>query len=429
MENLLCLTWNIEGFQRSFLEIRQVLDQNPADLVFLSEPWLFQCDLHQATQLLHHDYKMYLNSDDVYDPELPLLHSRAHGGTLTLWKAELDPFISILPSETSRISAILLDLPEHQTTVHINVYLPTSGKEAEFISTLGTLQVVIEDAKEAHPTALIYVKGDANASVIPRPNNKRDQAFISFCESNRFLSLSLNNHKTYHHFMGDGSSDSNIDVCLSSSTSADGIPSLSKEKLLGILCCKDDVLASNSHHVIILSSIELCYQEATKRDSSPDIPTIENTRHKIVWSDEKLDQYCDLVKPVLAQLQDTWLVNPSPSTLSILLQQTNNVLAAAAKSTQKVVFLNKEHREKKERIPDDLKAATVTHSSNHSNLKRLLSNPDIRDEEIVAAKLQFKKSEQSSKTLSGGFLSPKTLNVMKNSLIFSIKIQGLSCPL
>ena len=145
-------------------------------------------------------------------------------------------------------------------------------------------------------------------------------------------------------------------------------------------------------------------------DSSPDIPTIENTRHKIVWSDEKLDHYCDLVKPVLVQLQDTWLANPSPSTLSILLQQAINILAAAAKATQKVVFLNKEHREKKESIPDDLKATAVTHSSNHSNLKRLLSNPDIRDEEIVAAKLQFKKSRAILQNLKLRFSVSKSVS-------------------
>ena len=352
MNHLLCLTWNIEGFQRSFLEIRQVLDQNPVDLVFLSEPWLFQCDLLQCTKLLHHDYKMYLNSDDVYDPDLPLLNSRAHGGTLTLWRAELDPFITILPSETSRISAIVLDLPERQISVHINIYLPTSGKEAEYISTLGALQAVIDDVKDAHPTALIYVKGDANASLIQRPNNKRDLVFKVFYDSNSFIKLSLNNHKTYHHFMGDGKSDSNIDVCLSSSTSADGNPSFSEEKLIGIICCKDDVLASNSHHDIILSSIDLCSQEKSTRESSLDVPTTENTRHKIVWCDEKLDDYRDLVNPVLAQLQDTWLVNQSPSNLSILLQLSNSILAAAAKATQKVIFLNKNRKNKQEIIPE-----------------------------------------------------------------------------
>ena len=99
----------------------------------MSEPWLFQSDLSLATNLLQTHYKIFLNSDDLYDPDLPLLQSRAHGGTLTMWKSELDPFITILPPQTSRISNIIFDLPEIQTTVHINIYLPTAGRESDFI--------------------------------------------------------------------------------------------------------------------------------------------------------------------------------------------------------------------------------------------------------------------------------------------------------
>ena len=36
------------------------------------------------------EYKCSLNSDDKYDPELPLVKSKAHGGTLAMWKLEHD---------------------------------------------------------------------------------------------------------------------------------------------------------------------------------------------------------------------------------------------------------------------------------------------------------------------------------------------------
>ena len=336
---------------------------------------------------------MFLNSDDLYEPDLPLLKNRAHGGTLTLWKSELDPFITILPSETSRISAIVLDMPGQQTTVHINIYLPTSGKEAEFIASLGTLQAVIDDAKEAHPTAHIYVKGDANASPVPRPNNKRDQVFRAFLESNNFLQLSLNNHKTYHHFLGDGNSDSSIDVCLSSAPiSSDGSPSSPEEMLLGIICCRDDIRASNSHHDIILSSVQLVAKDASSKEPVPDIPTTENTRHRVIWSEERLQEYCDLLHPVLAELQDTWLADKSPSTLSVLLEHTNNTLSAAAKATQKIIFLNKEHKDRRPSIPDDLKVASAQHNYNHAALKKLLSDPNNHVDDVAEAKFHFNKS-------------------------------------
>ena len=180
IDNIVCLTWNIEGYSRSSLEIRQIVDVHCPDLIFLSEPWLFQPDLQLASILLNNVYKMFLNSDDLYDPELPLLQTRAHGGTLTLWKAELDPFITVLPSQSSRISTVVLDPPGIQTTVHINIYLPTSGRDSDFIDTLATLQATIDDVGDQYPSALIYVKGDANASISPRPGNKHDRFSSSF---------------------------------------------------------------------------------------------------------------------------------------------------------------------------------------------------------------------------------------------------------
>ena len=188
-----------------------------------------------ATCLLHSQYKMFLNSDDLYDLDLPLLETRAHGGTLTLWKDELDSFITVLPTFSSRITPIVLDCPGYQTTVHINIYLPTAGRDSDFIEALATLQATIDDANEKYPTALVYLKGDANAACPPRFNNKRDAIFQQFCEDNSFINLSLDGHKTYHHFTGFGISDSNIDVALSTSTSSDGTPSPSSESLLCIL--------------------------------------------------------------------------------------------------------------------------------------------------------------------------------------------------
>ena len=130
--------------------------------MFLSKPSLFQADLPRATELLSAQYKRFLNSDDLYDPQLHLLQNRAHGGTLTMWKVELDHLVTILPSETSRITTLFFDPPDTLTTFHINIYLPTSGKDAQYINTLATLQATIYDVSTQYPDTLMYVKGDAN---------------------------------------------------------------------------------------------------------------------------------------------------------------------------------------------------------------------------------------------------------------------------
>ena len=95
-------------------------------MIFLSEPKLFQADVKIATELLSPAYSYILNSEDLYDPDLPLSSNQAHGGTLTAWKSNLDPFVTVLNTESSRILPILLELPGYQPTIHINIYLPTS---------------------------------------------------------------------------------------------------------------------------------------------------------------------------------------------------------------------------------------------------------------------------------------------------------------
>ena len=273
-----------------------------------------------ATDLMRPGYKMFLNSDDFYDPELPLLQTRAHGGTLTLWKDELDSYITVLNTKTSRVTAIVLDIPYCQTTVHINIYLPTAGKDSEYMEALATLQATLDEASEIHPNCLVYIKGDANACFSPRDKNKRDHFFQQFCLDNCLDPLFLNNHPTYHHFMGSGESDSSIDVLLSSTVSPDGTPSGATESLLKILCCKEyDWL--NSHHDAIISEITLNYSEPATESVIDNVPTVVNDRHRIVWDDNSLHLYQELIQPVLLDLQDAWLDSSSPSSISILLQQ------------------------------------------------------------------------------------------------------------
>ena len=369
----------------------------------MSEPWLFQSDLNLATNLLNTHYKIFLNSDDLFDPNLPLIQSRPQGGTLTMWKSELDPFITVLPPQTSRISTIIFDPPDIQTTVHINIYLPTAGRESDFIETLATLQATIDEVYDQYPAALIYVKGDANASISPRIHNKRDHVFKSFCEDNCFLPLDLNNHKTYHHFTGDGISDSSIDVALSSSLSADGTPSPFSKILLQILCCKEYLETSNSHHDAILTLIPLSFNESNHESSATVVPTVENKRHRVVWSDENIESYCNLIHPVLADLQNTWLEPGSPSSISVLLQQTNTVLNAAAKATQQVIPLNSKPKPKKTPIPPELTQASKNHRVSHKNLLNILSNHSASISESNSAKSEFSRTRallQTAKRLN-----------------------------
>ena len=111
----------LKGFQL-FLEVRQLADSFSADLIFLSEPWIFQTDLLLVTDLMRPGYKMFqtlmicmiriylsLKLKHMKEP----LHSEKKNWTLSLQSWE---------QETSRVTGIVLETPYRQTTLHINIY-------------------------------------------------------------------------------------------------------------------------------------------------------------------------------------------------------------------------------------------------------------------------------------------------------------------
>ena len=189
-DNIVCLTWNIEGYSRSSLEIRQLADAYSPDLILLSEPWLFQCDSQLVTQLLNPQYKMLLNSDDVYDPELPLLHSNTSGGTMLMWTIENDPYVTVVPVDSTSFLPMVFSPPGHAPSIHIAVYLPTHGQENEFMSELANLSLSIDQLRLQHPEAVCYLRGDFNVS---DKNKNRSSLLNHLCQEQE---LSTTRHIT-----------------------------------------------------------------------------------------------------------------------------------------------------------------------------------------------------------------------------------------
>ena len=133
--------------------------------IFLSEPQTYRCDLDPLLQSFLGSYQSHLNSDDVHDLELPLTHPRAKGGTMVLWHSSLSPFIKILPSSSPSFISVLLSPPGHLPSLHTGVYLPTAGRDGEWLSTLIELEDHIVKTKEKHEGPLaVFLRGDFNAS-------------------------------------------------------------------------------------------------------------------------------------------------------------------------------------------------------------------------------------------------------------------------
>ena len=133
-----------------------------------------------------------------------------------MWKKELNPFVTILEPTSSRILTMVLDKPGYPLTIHKNIYLSTAGKETEFVQELALLEDTIANTVKMYPDSTIFIRGDANAVIVPRSNNKRDLLFQHFITNNDLVPIPTG-HPTYHHFTNNGLSDSSIDVILGSS--------------------------------------------------------------------------------------------------------------------------------------------------------------------------------------------------------------------
>ena len=97
------ITWNIEGWTRNCLNLLSFVEQFSPVFVFLTEPQIFQCDVASSFTMFQPSFSFHLNSEDLFCRELPLVSRRAAGGTMAIWKAELDPFVRILPTTSAAV--------------------------------------------------------------------------------------------------------------------------------------------------------------------------------------------------------------------------------------------------------------------------------------------------------------------------------------
>ena len=212
-------------------------------MAFLSEPQVFQCDSSQFLPVFRGRLCWHLNSDDLHNPELPMIQSRSYGGTAALWQKELDPYVEVFPTMTTSFLPVVLKMPGLRTSVHISTYMPTHGKDSAFAADLAELRNCLDDLTDRLNNPVIFIRGDGNVN----PNNKVRVTLLKQLIVDYQLKQVDVGHNTYHHFVGKGSYDSAIDILLYSSSEH------VTETVQSILCIHDhpELL---SHNDVILSN-------------------------------------------------------------------------------------------------------------------------------------------------------------------------------
>ena len=384
-----CITKNCEGFRRVSSDLPDIANEYEADLIFISEPHLFQSDLKISTELFHHKYFSSLNSADKFDNHLALRTSRAFGGTLTLWKRSLDPYIKILNVNSSSFNVLLINIPGYPATANNNIYLPTAGRDSDYVSKLSKLENVLDEIWDKHEDPIVILRGDVNASIPARQSNTRDTLFQYFCQGMNLTHVPTN-HKTYHHFMGEGFSDSSIDVILIQQPSTK-----ISENILNIICSKKDPRIDSKHDVIV-SQLQIPYSGLPDPAPSESPPSIPNTKHRIIWSDDGILQYRDLLTSTLLNIQSNWKSPKTPISYSVLLQCTNKALISAAKHTNTFIDLLNPRPPSRHYKPSEIIAAEKNKNQIRScNPKHALMMPERLTDRLGAVTRHLEKKNET----------------------------------
>ena len=222
---------------------------------------------------------------------------------MILWKKHLDSFISCCQSTSSSFLPIIFSPPGYPTTIHLSIYLPTAGKDTEFVEDILKIENCIEKLLEKHQDAALYIRGDANVN---HNNVTRNNILQRFCDKWNLVRSTVN-HPTYHHFMGQGKSDSQLDVLLHSNTK--------KESLTKVICKLKNPLVT-SHHDVLLSSFSLsrCQKSAPTPDL-PRAPRVSNNRVKVHWCQPGIEDFKNCVGNNLTRLRSTWLDSSSSASI------------------------------------------------------------------------------------------------------------------
>ena len=69
---------------------------------------------------------------------------------MVIWNSSLSPHIRVLPTSSPSFVSVLLSPPNILPSVHTGVYLPTAGRDGEWLNGLVELELYIMETREKY---------------------------------------------------------------------------------------------------------------------------------------------------------------------------------------------------------------------------------------------------------------------------------------
>ena len=99
-------------------------------------------------------------------------------------------------------------------------------------------------------------------------------------------------------------------------------------------------------------------------------PRLDNSRQKIIWSEDGIKLYREVVSKSLEHIQNLWLLSPSPASLQVALQSTNSIMSLAASMTNKSISLGVTYSPRSAPVPREIKRSQKALLRKHRLLSR-----------------------------------------------------------
>ena len=83
-----------------------------------------------------------------------------------LWLKELDPFIEVITTNTAAFLPIIFKMPGLKTSIHVTLYMPTHGKDSEFVSDLPELRNCLDNLIERFSDPILYISSSSLRTMV-----------------------------------------------------------------------------------------------------------------------------------------------------------------------------------------------------------------------------------------------------------------------
>ena len=239
------------------------------------------------------EYSIQISTPDQFIPIEDKISSTAHTwhGAGILWHESMNSSIHQLKNTHERFTSIKMSFPD-MTILVISAYLPTSGRDDDFLDCIEELSNFIMENISEKDTILIGA--DFNCS--KKSSSRRVLALQKFCNDHNLYKICCTG-PTYHHFNGQSSS------CIDFFLLSVGTSSKARISDITLQCTLEHPGNLSSHDPVIATLSLLCSMPENSKKEKYSHTYSDFQYSKVAWDDEKLAEYQSAAAKALSECE------------------------------------------------------------------------------------------------------------------------------